>query len=101
VPLLAVERFVDTWLSAPAGTLNAMLIIDMKRHHQPNSSIDLVPLVKLRRDNRDFDFFVNNVVEDVPAAPPGMTRRDDVRYIEDVMDKTEVSSGRVCFYVKQ
>jgi hypothetical protein len=100
VLLVEVEPFVDTWLNAPDGTLHATLIIDSRRCLQRKSRIDLMPLIKLRRQYPKFAFFVNDIVETVPDTPPRMARRDDVRYIADAILMIRFHLSCVSFHIK-
>jgi hypothetical protein len=100
VLLVEVEAFVDTWLNAPDGTLHATLMIDSRRCLQRKSRIDLMPLIKLRRQYPKFAFFVNDVVETVPDTPPRMARRDDVRYIADAILMINFHLSCVSFHIK-
>jgi len=68
VPLEDLKEFIDTWLQAP---ISGTVIVDTNRHNKErrdagsmngtngNISVDMVPLDKLRRENKNFRFHVN------------------------------------------
>ena len=100
VPLEDLEGYIDTWLQAP---VSGTVIIDPHRYDMErrdagsmngthgNLIVDLTPLIKRRRENRDFHFYINMTPDtDDPDADDSDTDGSDDDNSDDDLSVVQV-----------